>query len=85
MQPHDDTPPVTVRGLFSSGPIVITTKDNTIRIGIDAPPKLLILRDKMLEEISIKTPPKRGYLVIIGSVNSVFFFVSLQYQQYLLP
>ncbi|MCU7878700.1 MAG: hypothetical protein KZQ84_18230 [Candidatus Thiodiazotropha sp. (ex Lucinoma borealis)] len=48
MQPHDDTPPVAVSGLFSSGPIVNTTTDSTI---IDAPPELLILRDEMLEEI----------------------------------
>ena len=46
----DASPDMTVKDLFSNGPIVITVEDQSVQIGIEAPGELLIVRDELLED-----------------------------------
>jgi hypothetical protein len=50
IQPQEDIPyDMTVRELFANGPIVITTTDNSVKIGVEAPSELLIICDEKYE------------------------------------
>jgi hypothetical protein len=50
IQPYEDTPPdMTVRELFADGPIVITLTDSNLRINVDAPNELLIIKNEKMK------------------------------------
>jgi sRNA-binding carbon storage regulator CsrA len=50
IQPYEDTPlDMTIRELFADGPIIITTTDSQLRISVDAPNNLLIIKNEELE------------------------------------
>lgn len=47
IQPKEDIPPeMTVKELFSDGPIVVMTTDSRMRIGVEAPNELLVVREE---------------------------------------